>query len=135
PKGSIITPHPREFERLFGTNTSSMVQVDNARIQAMRYNINIVLKGRYTAVISNEGDCWYNITGNPGMATGGSGDVLTGVITSLLAQGYTPFQAAQMGVYLHGRAGDLAAADLSQEALIASDLVNYLGKVFLELAS
>ncbi len=133
PKGSILTPHPKEFARLFGENTNSMIQVDHARIQAMRYNINIVLKGHHTAVITTEGDCWYNMTGNAGMATGGAGDVLTGIITGLLAQGYEPHHAAMLGVYLHGLAGDLAAKDHSQDALIASDIIDYLGKAFLAL--
>jgi hydroxyethylthiazole kinase-like uncharacterized protein yjeF len=133
PKGTILTPHPKEFSRLFGANTNSMIQVDHARIQAMRYNINIVLKGHHTAVITTEGECWYNMTGNAGMAKGGAGDVLTGVITGLLAQGYGPQQAAMLGVYLHGLAGDLAANDLSQEAMLAGDIVAYLGKAFLEI--
>lgn len=131
PKGSILTPHPKEFARLFGENTNTMIQVDHARIQAMRYNINIVLKGRYTAVITTEGECFYNMTGNSGMATGGSGDVLTGIITGLLAQGYAPHHAAILGVYLHGLAGDMAAKELSQEAMVAGDIINYLGKAFL----
>ena len=84
-----------------------MIQVDHARIQAMRYNINIVLKGHHTAVITSEGECWYNMTGNAGMATGGAGDVLTGIITGLLAQGYGPQEAAMLGVYLHGLPGIL----------------------------
>ncbi len=131
PKGSILTPHPKEFARLFGENTNSMIQVDHARIQAMRYNINIVLKGHHTAVINTEGECYYNMTGNAGMAKGGSGDALTGIITGLLAQGYEPHHAAMMGVYLHGLAGDLAAKDLSQEAIVAGDIIEYLGKAFL----
>jgi len=133
PKGSILTPHPKEFTRLFGDNTNSMIQLDHARIQAMRYNINIVLKGHHTAVITTEGECWYNMTGNAGMATGGAGDVLTGIITGLLAQGYEPHEAAMLGVYLHGLAGDIAARELSQEALIATDIIDYLGKAFLTL--
>ena len=133
PKHSIITPHPREFGRLFGENTNTMIQVDNARIQAMRYNINIVLKGHHTAIVNGEGECWYNTTGNAGMATGGSGDVLTGMITGLMAQGYTPQQAAMLGVYLHGVAGDIAAKELSQEALVAGDIIDHLGKAFLTL--
>ncbi len=135
PKGSVLTPHPKEFARMFGENTNSMIQVDNARIQAMRYNVNIVLKGHHTAVITTEGECWYNITGNSGMATGGAGDVLTGIITGLLAQGYAPHEAAIMGVYLHGLAGDLGAKELSQEALIAGDIIDYLGKAFLTLGN
>ena len=135
PKGSVLTPHPKEFSRLFGENTNSMIQLDNGRIQAMRYNINIVLKGHHTAIISGEGECWYNMNGNPGMATGGSGDVLTGIITGLLGQGYEPLEAAMLGVYLHGLAGDLAAKKLSEEALIAGDIIDYLGKAFLTLTA
>ncbi len=134
PKNSILTPHPKEFGRLFGENTNSMIQVDNARIHAMRYNINIVLKGHHTAIINAEGECWYNMTGNAGMATGGAGDVLTGMITGLLAQGYEPQAAAMLGVYLHGVAGDIAAQELSQEAMIAGDIIDHLGKAFISLA-
>ncbi len=133
PRGSVLTPHPKEFGRLFGENTNSMIQLDNARIQAMRYNINIVLKGHRTAVITSEGECSYNVNGNAGMATGGSGDVLTGIVTGLLAQGYEPHQAAILGVYLHGLAGDFGAKKISQEALIAGDIIDYLGKAFLTL--
>jgi hydroxyethylthiazole kinase-like uncharacterized protein yjeF len=133
PKGSVLTPHPKEFTRLFGDSANSMMQLDHARIQAMRYNVNIVLKGHHTAVITTEGECWYNMTGNAGMATGGAGDVLTGIITGLLAQGYQPHEAAILGVYLHGLAGDLAAKKVSQEALIAGDIIDYLGKAFLTL--
>jgi ADP-dependent NAD(P)H-hydrate dehydratase / NAD(P)H-hydrate epimerase len=135
PKGSVLTPHPKEFARLFGENTNSMIQLDHARIQAMRYNINIVLKGHHTAVITTEGDCRYNMTGNAGMATGGSGDVLTGIITGLMAQGYQPHEAAIMGVYLHGVAGDFAAINSSQEAMIAGDITENLGKAFRSLAN
>ena len=133
PRGSVLTPHPKEFTRLFGENTNSMIQIDHARIQAMRYNINIVLKGHHTAVINTEGECWYNMTGNAGMATGGAGDALTGIITGLLAQGYEPHEAAMLGVYIHGLAGDIAAKELSQEALIAGDIIDHLGKAFLTL--
>jgi NAD(P)H-hydrate epimerase len=133
PKGSIITPHPKEFSRLFGDSANSMIQLDHARIQAMRYNINIVLKGHHTAVVTSEGECWYNMTGNAGMAKGGSGDVLTGIITGFLAQGYKPAEAAMMGVYMHGLAGDIAAAQLSQEAMVASDLIDNLGNAFFSL--
>lgn len=130
PKGSVLTPHPKEFARLFGENTNSMVQVDNARMQAMRYGLNIVLKGRHTAVISADGECRYNMTGNPGMATGGSGDVLTGIISSLIAQGYEAYNASVIGVYLHGLAGDMAAAATSEEAMIAGDITAFLGAAF-----
>jgi NAD(P)H-hydrate epimerase len=131
--GSIITPHPREFERLFGPAKDSMFQVEIGRAKAMKYNICIVLKGHHTAVLLPSGECWYNTTGNAGMATGGSGDVLTGMLTALLAQGYTAAEAARLGVYLHGLAGDLAAAVTGEEALVAGDITTYLGRAFLNL--
>lgn len=130
---SILTPHPKEFERLFGAATDSMFQVEIGRAKAMKYNIYIILKGHHTAVLTPSGACWYNTTGNAGMATGGSGDVLTGILTALLAQGYTTQDACLLGVYLHGLAGDIAAKELSQEALIAGDIIDYLGKAFLSL--
>lgn len=133
PADSILTPHPREFERLFGKTNNSMLQTELARAKAMKHNIFIILKGHHTAVITPSGECWYNTTGNAGMATGGSGDVLTGILTSLLAQGYPSKEAALLGVYLHGMAGDIAAAELSEEALIAGDIPAYLGKAFLKL--
>ena len=101
----------------------------------MKYNICIVLKGHHTAVLLPSGECWYNTTGNAGMATGGSGDVLTGILTALLAQGYTATDASRLGVYLHGLAGDLAAAVTGEEALIAGDIVTYLGKAFLSFGN
>lgn len=131
--GSILTPHPKEFTRLFGPSPGSMLQVELGRAKAMKYNVCIVLKGHHTAVLLPNGECWYNTTGNPGMATGGSGDVLTGILTGLLAQGYSSRDAALLGVYLHGLAGDIAAASLSEEALIAGDIPEYLGKAFLTL--
>jgi hydroxyethylthiazole kinase-like uncharacterized protein yjeF len=130
---TILTPHPKEFERLFGVAKDSMFQVEIGRAKAMKYNIFIVLKGHHTAVLTPSGECWYNTTGNAGMATGGTGDILTGIITSLRAQGYTAKNAALLGVYLHGLAGDLAAKDLSREALIAGDIPDYLGKAFLSV--
>ncbi len=133
PKGSVLTPHPKEYERLFGETGNSMIQTDNTRIQAMKYNVNIVLKGRYTAVVTADGDCRYNTTGNSGMATGGAGDVLTGVIAGLMAQGYEGNEAAAMGVYLHGLAGDFAAERLSEEAMIATDIIANLGNAYLQI--
>jgi NAD(P)H-hydrate epimerase len=130
PAGSILTPHPKEFERLFGETANSMMRLEQARTQAMRYNIVIVLKDRYTAIVTPEGECWYNITGNAGLASGGSGDVLTGIITGLLAQGYIPVQAAMLGVYLHGLSADLALEKQSMESMIAGDIVAYLGEAF-----
>lgn len=128
PANSIITPHPKEFERLFGPTKDSMERLQLARRHAQEHNIIIVLKGAFTAIISPQQHVWFNSTGNPGMATGGSGDVLTGMITGMLSQGYKPLQAAINAVYLHGLAGDLAVASNSQEALIAGDIVEYIGK-------
>lgn len=133
PAGSILCPHPKEFERLFGKTSNSMSQTELARAKAMKHNIFIILKGHHTAILSPSGACWYNNNGNAGMATGGSGDVLTGIITGLLAQGYSPQAASLLGVYLHGKSGDIAAAKNGVEALIASDIIQFLGKAFLSL--
>lgn len=130
PANSILTPHPKEFEKLFGKTKHSMQMLELARTQSMKYNIFLVLKGHNTVVVSPEGECWYNITGNAGMATGGSGDVLTGIITGLLAQGYPSFDAAKIGVYVHGLAGDYAAAKWSEQSLAAGDIIDKLGKAF-----
>lgn len=130
PKNSILTPHPKEFERLFGETGDDFQRNELQRTKAREYGVYIVLKGAHTAVAAPTGDCWFNSTGNPGMATGGAGDVLTGIITGLLAQGYLPSEAVLLGVYLHGHAGDLAAAELGQQALIAGDLIHFLGKAW-----
>jgi len=133
PRGSILTPHPKEFERLFGATDNSFEENELQRRRARELGIFIVLKRAHTAIACPDGSCYFNATGNPGMATGGSGDVLTGIITGLLAQGYPSEAAAIIGVYLHGLAGDLAAAALEHESLIAGDLVNYLGNAFIAL--
>ncbi len=130
PQGSILTPHPKEFERLFGKTANSFEQHILLRNKAKELGIYIVLKGAYTAIACPDGTCYFNNTGNPGMATGGSGDVLTGILVGLLTQGYTPFETCILGVWLHGLAGDLAAKNLSQEAMIAGDIVAYLGDAF-----
>lgn len=133
PANSILTPHPKEFERLFGKTDNDVERLELLISKAVEKKLHILLKGRYTAMASPDGSLYFNATGNPGMATGGSGDVLTGIITSLLAQGYTPKEAMLMGVYIHGLAGDYAAADLSQEAMTAEDISEFLGKTFLTL--
>jgi ADP-dependent NAD(P)H-hydrate dehydratase / NAD(P)H-hydrate epimerase len=134
PPNTIITPHPKEFERLFGKAANDFERIQMAMRKAAELKIVIVLKGRYTLVATPEGIAWFNSTGNPGMATGGSGDVLTGIITGLSAQGYSATQAAIAGVYLHGLAGDLAVSYSSPESLIASDIIEYLGQAFQQLA-
>ncbi len=130
PPGSILTPHPGEFERLFGTCENSYCMVVRALKMAAHYQIYIVLKGAYTKIITPEGQVFINSSGNPGMATAGSGDVLTGILGALLAQGYSPENAAKLGVYLHGLSADLALATESQESLNAGDIVAGMGKAF-----
>lgn len=133
PRESILTPHPLEFDRLAGYSLSAFERMNRARDYAVARGVFVVLKGHYTQVCTPAGDVLINPTGNAGMATAGSGDVLTGVITSLLAQGYLPIEAAQLGVYIHGLAGDLGAAALSEEGLIASDIIDYLPQAFRHL--
>jgi NAD(P)H-hydrate epimerase len=133
PEGSILTPHPREFDRLSGVSQNSYERHLKQRDFARRYEVIVVLKGAHTGIACPDGRYWFNTTGNPGMATGGSGDVLTGLITGLLAQGMPSLHAALAGVFLHGLAGDLAADAIGEEALIAGDLNLYLGEAFREL--
>lgn len=126
PERTIITPHPKEFERLFGKTDNSQQRIELQREMSKRYNIIIVLKGANTSITFPNGSCFFNSTGNPGMATAGSGDVLTGIILSLLAQRYTPEEAAIIGVFIHGRSGDKAAAEKGMEGMIARDITNSL---------
>lgn len=135
PVGSILTPHPKEFARLFGASGSSVEQLARLRQAAQHHQCYILLKGAHSVVATPTGECFFNSTGNPGMATAGSGDVLTGIITSLLAQGYPAPHAAALGMFLHGRAGDLALAQQSAESLVASDLINHLGPAFRSLVN
>lgn len=127
PSHSILTPHPKEFERLFGKTGNDFERLRLAQDKAKAHNIIIVLKGRNTFVATPSGRCYFNSTGNAGMATGGTGDVLTGIITGLVAQGYTPEEAAVFGVWWHGLAGDVASNYYTQETLIASDIPEALG--------
>ncbi|SEI41837.1 NAD(P)H-hydrate epimerase [Dyadobacter sp. SG02] len=127
PENTILTPHPKEFQRLTGESTDEYERLEKARAFAAKYKAIICLKGANTAVVLPNGEVHFNSTGNPGMATGGTGDVLTGIITSLLAQKYDPADAAILGVYQHGLAGDRAAEARGQTALIASDVVEHLG--------
>ena len=126
PERTIITPHPKEFERLFGKTENSQQRLELQREMSKQYNIIIVLKGANTSITFPNGSCFFNSTGNPGMATAGSGDVLTGIILSLLAQRYTLEEAAIIGVFMHGRAGDKAAAERGMETMIARDIINSL---------
>ena len=133
PAGSILTPHPGEFRRIGNHCTDSYSMLTEARELSVRQKIYVVLKGHYTAVCTPQGKVWFNPTGNSGMGTAGSGDVLTGIITSLVAQQYSAEAACRLGVYLHGLAGDLAAEVLGEECLIASDIIAFLPQAFQRL--
>lgn len=135
PSKTILTPHPKEFERMFGKTKNGFERLALQRSMSVKHGIIIVLKGAYTSVTLPNGTCFFNSTGNPGMATAGSGDVLTGMVLSLLAQGYAPEEAAVMGVYLHGIAGDSAALKSGYESLIAGDIVENIGQAFAFLKS
>ncbi len=130
PKGTILTPHPKEFDRLAGKSSDGFKRHQKQIAFARKYGLVVVLKGAYTGIAAPDGRYWFNTTGNPGMATGGSGDVLTGLMTGLLARGMKALDAALAGVYLHGLAGDLGTAASSQEALIAGDINKFLGTAF-----
>ena len=127
PQNAVLTPHPMEWQRL------TVHDPVDPRDYAQRHSLYIILKGHATRVYTPQGMVFVNTTGNSGMATAGSGDVLTGILLSLLAQGYSHEEACRLGVWLHGRAGDIAAEQLSEESMIASDIVEHLPKAFKEL--
>ncbi len=130
PRNTILTPHPKEFERLVGPVTSGYDRMEKARQFAMKYQIILIVKGAYSMVIDPEGNVMFNSTGNPGMGTAGSGDVLTGILLGMLAQGYEPVVAARLGVYLHGLAGDMAAEEHTQLSMVAGDIIDHLGVAY-----
>jgi NAD(P)H-hydrate epimerase len=135
PPNSILTPHIGEFERLIGKKTgNSYERLMYQKEFSEKYKVIIVLKGAYTSISTADDFCYFNSTGNPGMATAGSGDVLTGMILGLLSQQYSPLQAAILGVYLHGLAGDRATAKYGEEAMIATDIIDHIGDVYKNLA-
>ena len=123
PKGSILTPHPKELERLVGKCQNSYERLMKARELAKSAGVHIILKGAYSAIVTPAGKCFFNPTGNPGMATGGSGDVLTGVVLALLAQGYEPEKAACLATYVHGLAGDVACKKQGAVGMTVGDIV------------
>jgi NAD(P)H-hydrate epimerase len=133
PEKSIITPHMKEFDRLFGDHRSWASRIETIINRAKKYNIYIVLKNRYTIIGTPEGNIYFNPTGNPAMANGGMGDALTGVITSLLAQNYTPLEACLIGVYLHGKAGDELALPNKQTIVSATQVANHLPFILAKL--
>ena len=132
PKASILTPHPKELQRMIGDWKDDFDKLEKAKALATKYGIVLVLKGAHTITLYN-GLGYINSTGNPGMATAGSGDVLTGILTGLMAQGYDSLQAAIFGVYLHGLAGDVTASIESYDAVKATGIISNIGKAYLEL--
>jgi ADP-dependent NAD(P)H-hydrate dehydratase / NAD(P)H-hydrate epimerase len=134
PPYSVLTPHPKEFERLFGKVANDFDNLQLALTKAKELRSIIVLKGHFTFIAVPEGRGYFNSTGNAGMAKGGSGDALTGVITGLLSQGYTPSEASILGVFLHGLAGDIAADLFSEQAMLPSDLIDCIGKAFQQIS-
>jgi NAD(P)H-hydrate epimerase len=132
PPGSILTPHPAEFDRMFGPSEDNAQRVEKALSVSLEYPWIIVLKNHRTVVAEN-GNMYTNTTGNAGLAKGGSGDVLTGMILSFLAQHYEPLHAACAAVYLHGLAADIAINDQPMESLLASDVIEHIGKAFLQV--
>lgn len=133
PAGSILTPHPKEFERLVGKWSNDFERLEKQRQLAASLASVVVLKGAYTSIATPDGQVYFNSTGNPGMATGGTGDVLTGILTGLLAQRYSATDAAVLGVFLHGLAGDHAAYEKGMHSLIASDLTEFLPAAYRQL--
>ena len=135
PPGSILTPHPLEFDRLAGRSEDGRSRHEKQLEFSKKHHLLVVLKGAYTGISFPDGTYVFNTTGNPGMATGGSGDVLTGIIVSLLAQGLSPEDAAVAAVYLHGTAGDLAAEKYGIESMIAGDIIKCIGSAFTKVKS
>jgi ADP-dependent NAD(P)H-hydrate dehydratase / NAD(P)H-hydrate epimerase len=130
---SILTPHPGEFKRLAGDWANDSERLQKQIEFSKKYRVLVVLKGANTSISTPAGQVYFNSTGNPGMAKGGSGDVLTGILTALLAQNYQPDKAAIIGVFVHGWAGDYAAAKMGQTAMHAGDIIAHLPEAFTEL--
>ncbi len=128
----ILTPHPKEMSRLTGFSVKQIQEnrKEVAKNFSLRYNLTLVLKGHGTVVADQDGKMYINGTGNPGMATAGTGDVLSGIIAGFLAQGLSIYEAAKFGVYIHGLAADFAAKDKTEISLIASDIIDYLPQAF-----
>ncbi len=133
PPNSILTPHIKEFERLAGKAENDFDRLQKQIDFAKKHKVYLVLKGAHTSIASPEGKVFFNSTGNPGMATAGSGDVLTGILLGLKAQNYTSLHASILGVFLHGIAGDFAAENKGQASLIASDIVESISEAYLSL--
>lgn len=134
PKNSILTPHPKEFDRLFGNHSSTEERIETAIQKAKEYNCIIILKGHETVITEGKNSI-KNTTGNSGLAKGGSGDALTGIILAFLAQGYEPVNASKLAVFLHGLSADITLENQSEESMIISDVIQNLGKAIKKIQS
>jgi len=132
PPKSVLTPHPKELERLVGKWKDDFDKLAKAKAFSKKYDCILIIKGAHTIIVYDERG-YVNTTGNPGMATGGTGNVLTGIITGLIAQGYDALPASVFGVYLHGRAGDIVVEKTGYQALTASNVIDGIGEAFLDL--
>ncbi|MDM1292945.1 NAD(P)H-hydrate dehydratase [Sphingobacterium sp. N143] len=133
PKGSLLTPHPKELSRILGNWQNDFEKIEKVKAFAAKYQLYVLIKGANSAMVMPEGDVYFNSTGNVGMATGGSGDILTGILTALLGQGYSSKEALIMGVYIHGRAADIAVQSIGVYSLLPSDIIGQLPAAFMEL--
>jgi NAD(P)H-hydrate epimerase len=133
PQNSILTPHKKELAGIIGISRNCFEELEKTRELAIKQKIFIIIKGAFSVIITPEGECHFNPTGNPGMATAGSGDVLTGIILALLARGNSPLEASILGTYIHGMAGDIATETIGEESLIASDIIDHLPQSFMKL--
>ena len=134
PPHSILTPHLKELERIIGKCSNHFERISKTREIAERYQVYVIIKGAWTTIVTPEGICHFNPTGNPGMATGGSGDVLTGILTALSAQGYTPLDVCRLGVYAHGLAGDIACSRKGEIGMTAEDIIDALPEAWMKLS-
>jgi len=133
PKNSILTPHPKEFSRLVGDFNNDFERYEAQKSFSISNGLYVVLKGAHTTITTPSGDVFFNSTGNPGLAKGGTGDILTGLLTGLLAQGFDSLDAALVGVYVHGLAGDITAGNLGERAMTAYDVITNFSKAFASL--
>jgi hydroxyethylthiazole kinase-like uncharacterized protein yjeF len=134
PKNTILTPHPKELERLIGTWKNDYEKLQKVSEFSKKHGVIVVIKGAYTVVIQDD-ELFFNSTGNPALATAGSGDVLTGIITGLIAQGYEPINAAIFGVYVHGKTSDIAFPVTGYETFTATTIFEYLAEAILEVSN
>jgi NAD(P)H-hydrate epimerase len=133
PEHSIITPHVGEFDRLFGVHENNFARLRTQMKQSQELQLTILMKGAHSVITTPEGEVFFNSTGNPGMATAGSGDVLSGIIGALLAQGYACGVAARLGAFIHGLAGNAAEELRGSDAMIARDMIEFIGDAFMQI--